>query len=48
MRIELLSEHSKKNDQGFFHLLDDMQEDWKERLDNLKSKGRRQKLILKD
>ncbi len=37
--MELLSEHNNSNDNNFFHLLDEAQEEWKERLFNLEEKG---------
>ena len=37
-----------KADTNFFHLLDEAQEEWKEKLENLESKGLRQKRNLKD
>jgi hypothetical protein len=48
MKIELLSHHQAKNNTNFFHLIDGAQEAWKDRLDNLETKGTNQKVTLKD
>ena len=37
-----------KADTNFFHLLDEAQEEWKEKLETLETKGLRQKRNLKD
>lgn len=44
----MLNEHTHKSDTNFFHLLDEAQEEWKDRLENLEGKGLRQKRNLKD
>jgi hypothetical protein len=42
MRMNLIDEHaSTKNDAVFFHLLDELEVDWKHRYTNLKVKGER-------
>ena len=47
-RLDLLNEHTQKSDTNFFHLLDEAQEEWKDRLENLEGKGLRLKRNLKD
>jgi hypothetical protein len=39
VKMELLSEHSTRN--NFFKLLDEVHEDWKDKYDQLITKGRR-------
>ena len=43
MKLDLLSEHSKKNDENFFALVDEVHEEWKEKYEHLQTKGKRQK-----
>jgi hypothetical protein len=35
VKMELLSEQSKRNDTNFFRLLDEMHEDWREKYEHL-------------
>ena len=44
----MLNEHTQKRETNFFHLLDEAQVEWKDRLENLEGKGLRQKRNLKD
>ncbi len=47
--MNLIEEHSPtKNDEVFFHLLDELEVDWKNRYLNLKEKGLRQKALLEE
>ena len=47
--MNLIEEHAPtKNDEVFFHLLDELEVDWKNRYLNLKEKGLRQKALLEE
>lgn len=47
--MEMLGEHATtKNEDIFFKLIDELQEDWKDRYENLEVKGQRQKSVLED
>lgn len=48
LKLDLLNEHSNKNNGNFFHLLDEAQEAWKDKLTHLEFKGTNQKKNLKD
>ena len=48
LKLDLLNEHSTKNNANFFHLLDEAQEAWKDKLTHLEFKGTNQKKNLKD
>lgn len=39
LKLDLLNEHSTKNNGNFFHLLDEAQEAWKDKLTHLDFKG---------
>lgn len=47
-KMELLGEHNYSNENNFFHLLDEAQEEWKDRLEHLEEKGKKQKQNMKD
>jgi hypothetical protein len=46
--MELLSEHNNSNENNFFHLLDEAQSEWKDRLQHLEEKGMKRKKNIKD
>lgn len=48
MKMELLGEHSKGNDNNFFKLIEEAQEDWKEKYEHMKTKGKKQKHLLQE
>jgi hypothetical protein len=39
LKLDLLNEHSTKNNGNYFHLLDEAQEAWKDKLTHLEYKG---------